>query len=349
MFKVQSLPAGQAGSKYLIFLLLIIILGSCNMEGGSKRRSTGKTNEMLVVTNSKDLWKSELGDTIRAFFSQQQLGLPQPEPIFELYNIAEPALNKTFKALHSIFIVDINPNFTEPLLEAKKDLWSYPQLVIKITAPSNEAFYKVFQEKREGFLIAYTKLEIKRTNEFFKMAKDHSLAANLDRKFGITLDIPGGFAIAYEDDSFIWLRQTMHKVKQDAELGIMIHKFPYTDTTVFMQKHILDLRDTLTFTYVPGPSEGSYMAVSKEFILPVSWRKGDYVTDFAVETRGLWKVVNDFMGGPFLSYTFTDPENQNVIMLDGYVYNPNGLKRNFVRQLEAIFHTLKFKETKGNV
>jgi hypothetical protein len=174
------------------------------------------------------------------------------------------------------------------------------------------------------------------------MAEDHALGAKLEKKFGFSLDIPGGFAIAYENDDFIWLRQTMHKVKQDAELGIMIHKLPYTDTTAFMQAKILDLRDTLTFKYVPGPSEGSYMAISRDVIPPVSYRSTGYVTDFAVETRGLWMVVNDFMGGPFINYTFTDPENQNLIMLDGYVYNPNGLKRNFVRQLEAIFHTLKF-------
>ena len=63
----------------------------------------------------------------------------------------------------------------------------------------------------------------------------------------------------------------------------------------------------------------------------------------------MWKVVNDFMGGPFISYTFVDPEHERVITLDGYVYNPNGLKRNFVRQLEAIFNTLKFEEKSGDI
>jgi len=302
-----------------------------------------------VITNSKSMWESALGDTIRSFFGQYQLCLPQAEPMFEMYNIPEAAINKTFKALHAIFIVDINPGFKEPLLEAKKDLWSKPQLVIKITAPDEESFYKMFRERKAGFLEAYIDLEILRTNTFFKMAKDHSLEAKLNNKFGFNIDIPGGFAVAYEDDNFIWLRQTMHKVKQDAEMGIIVYKFPYSDTTAFIKKNILDLRDTLTYNFVPGPSEGSYMAISRDIVPPLSWRKGDYVTDFAVETRGLWKVVNDFMGGPFINYTFTDPDNQYVIMLDGYVYNPNGLKRNFVRQLEAIFHTLKFENSKENV
>jgi hypothetical protein len=266
--------------------------------------------------------------------------------MFEMYNIPESAINKTFKAMHAIFILDINKDFKEPLLEAKKDLWSQPQLVIKITAPDENSFYEVFDERKDGFLEAYIDLEIRRTNNFFKMAEDHTLGAKLMEKYGIALDVPGGFAVAFENEDFIWLRQTMHKVKQDAELGIIIHKTPYTDTTAFTAENILDLRDTLTFNYLPGPSEGSYMATSRDIIPPVSIRKSDYITDFAVETRGLWMVVNDFMGGPFINYTFTDPENQYLIMLDGYVYNPNGLKRNFVRQLEAIFYTLQFPESK---
>ena len=322
---------------------LLISLASCDFTSNKKPRSTGKTNEILVVTNTKDMWKSSLGDTIRGFFGQYQPGLPQAEPMFELYNIPESAINKTFKAMHALFIVDINPEFSKPLLEAKKNLWSKPQLVVKITAPDEATFYSMFRENKHGFLEAYIDLEIERNNAFFKMALDHSLAARIKKKFGFSLGIPGGFAPAYENDEFIWLRQTMHKVKQDAEMGIMIYKYPYEDTMAFVQGNILDLRDTLTKKYVPGPSVGSYMAVSKEFIAPVSYRKGDYVTDFAVETRGLWMVANDFMGGPFISYTFTDPDNQYVIMLDGYVYNPNGLKRNFVRQLEAIFHTVKFE------
>lgn len=330
-----------------VYLFIIIFAASCTMDGGRKKRSTGKTNEILIITNTKDMWNSDIGDTIRGFFGQFQEGLPQPESMFKLYNIPEAALNKTFKALHAIFIVHIDPEFSQPLVEAKRDLWSKPQIVIKISAPDAQTFYTLFEEQREGFLKLYTDLEIQRTNFFFKMARDISMATKLQKKFGFTLDIPGGFAVAYENENFIWLRQTMHKVKQDAEMGIMIYRFPYTDTSAFMLSNILDMRDTLTRRYVPGPTEGSYMAVSREFIPPVSKRKGDYVSDFAVETRGLWTVVNDFMGGPFINYTFTDPENQYVITLDGYVYNPNGLKRNFVRQQEAILHTLKFTKTKG--
>ena len=87
--------------------------------------------------------------------------------------------------------------------------------------------------------------------------------------------------------------------------------------------------------------------ISRGFIEPQFTRKDDFVTGFAVETRGLWMVQNDFMGGPFISYTFVDPTLERVITIDGYVYNPSDLKRNFIRQMEAIFHSIGFK-TEGN-
>jgi hypothetical protein len=134
----------------------------------------------------------------------------------------------------------------------------------------------------------------------------------------------------------------MQKVKQDVELGIIIHERPYIDTNSFAEQEILILRDSLTSRFISGPNEGSFMVISKDFIPPVFKRMDDFVTGYAVETRGLWMVHNDFMGGPFISYTFVDPGLERVITVDGYVYNPGDLKRNFIRQMEAIFHTISF-------
>jgi hypothetical protein len=333
----------------MIFSIAVaFMVSSCTWDKSGKKRSTGKTNEILIVTNNQKQWESPVGETIREFFEQDMIGLPQPEAIFYLFNIPESAMNKIFRRIHNIFIVDINPDITKPLIEIKRNLWARPQMVIKITAPDEGIFISLFLEHRERFLKLYNDLEIQRTNEYFSMAKSVSLTRKLKNKFGLSLDIPGGFAIAYEDKDFIWLRQTLHKAKQDAELGIMVYTYNYNNTSAFSPENIITVRDSITKRHVPGPTKGSFMAVSDQFFPPVFTRTSDFTTDFAVETRGLWKVVNDFMGGPFISYTFVDPEHERVITLDGYVYNPNGLKRNFVRQLEAIFNTLKFEEKSGD-
>ena len=213
---------------------------------------------------------------------------------------------------------------------------------IKITAPDIASFQQAFDEHKTAFLKAFNELEIKRTNQQFKMAKSVKLNNIIKSKFGFNIQLPGGFVVASEDDSFIWLRQSMHKVKQDVELGILIYEEPYTDTSLFNPQYILDKRDSYTKVHIEGPSVGSYMITSTGFIEPVFKSMDDFISSYAVETRGLWMVENDFMGGPFISFSFLDPEMERVITLDGYVYNPSDLKRNFIRQMEAIFYTVDF-------
>jgi hypothetical protein len=52
-------------------------------------------------------------------------------------------------------------------------------------------------------------------------------------------------------------------------------------------------------------------------------------------------VENDFMGGPFVSYTFVDEKRNRVVTLDGYVYAPNAPKRDLMIQLESIMYSMK--------
>jgi len=318
-----------------------MIITSCNMTV-SPDRSTGRTNEILVVTNSKVQWEGGLGYIIKNAFQQPLPGLPQPEPMFHLFNVADKDFNKVFRAQHNIFIVDINSSFTEPLVETLSNVWTRPQRVIKITAPDSASFRKVFEERSSAFLKAYNELEIERTNEQLKMARSVHLRSIVEDQFGFSMQLQGGFAVAASDNNFIWLRQKVQKVKQDIELGIFIHEQPYVDTNAFSAQNILILRDSLTSKFIPGPSPGSFMIISKGFVEPVFTRMDNFVTGFAVETRGLWMVHNDFMGGPFISYTFVDPGLNRVITVDGYVYNPGDLKRNLIRQVEAIFHTITF-------
>ena len=61
-----------------------------------------------------------------------------------------------------------------------------------------------------------------------------------------------------------------------------------------------------------------------------------------VEMRGFWEVANDFMGGPFVSYTTLDERTGQLFTLDCYVYSPKYGKRNFLRPLEHIVYGVSF-------
>ena len=62
---------------------------------------------------------------------------------------------------------------------------------------------------------------------------------------------------------------------------------------------------------------------------------------FAAEVRGLWRMENDFMGGPYYSLTFYDEPNARLITVEGYAYAPYFDKRPYMREIEGIVKSVK--------
>ncbi len=94
---------------------------------------------------------------------------------------------------------------------------------------------------------------------------------------------------------------------------------------------------------IPGAQEGMYMSTDSLMtdVRPISVQ-GDY----ALEARGLWRVKGDFMGGPFVSHVRLDKANQRIIVSEIFIYSPDKMKRNLVRQMEASLYTLKLPGSK---
>ncbi len=63
---------------------------------------------------------------------------------------------------------------------------------------------------------------------------------------------------------------------------------------------------------------------------------------YAIEARGIWELENDYMGGPFISYLIHNPDKNELLFLDGFVYAPQEDKRNYVQYLEHLLSNVKF-------
>lgn len=89
---------------------------------------------------------------------------------------------------------------------------------------------------------------------------------------------------------------------------------------------------------IPGFKEGVYMATDS---LLTDVRPINVQNSYTLEARGLWRMKGDFMGGPYVSHTRLDEKNQRIITAEIFVYSPDKMKRNLVRQMEASLYTLK--------
>ena len=81
-----------------IFCLGFFLVQSCTTKKSGLPHSTGKTLEIIVVTNNKAQWNGAIGDVIKTFFGQDQVGLPQPEPLFSMFNIPVEAFIKMYQS-----------------------------------------------------------------------------------------------------------------------------------------------------------------------------------------------------------------------------------------------------------
>ena len=76
--------------KNIVFVfVMVLMLGSCKDATKNLMPAvTGKINQVLIIAE-KNTWDGLVGETMREFCGQEQDGLPQAEPIFDVLNLPE--------------------------------------------------------------------------------------------------------------------------------------------------------------------------------------------------------------------------------------------------------------------
>ncbi len=82
------------------------------------------------------------------------------------------------------------------------------------------------------------------------------------------------------------------------------------------------------------------METNQHVILPEY--KGMLIdSQYVGELRGMWRMKNGMMAGPFVCHMHLDRINQRVVFVEGFCYAPNEGKRLLIRNLEACLYTLR--------
>ncbi len=310
---------------------------SCGNESGFERPSvTGKAGEVLVVME-KALWETSPGEKIRDVLLKEHLALPQPEPMFDPVNVPSAAFSKMLKTHRNIIITDLSDDIDSSKVIVRQNVWAQPQMVIKMSADSKEKLISMITRNRDKILAIFESAERKRLMARYKKYEDIEIDRLLRNKYNIELFVPKGYRIAMDSLGFVWLSHEPQLVEQ----GIFVYSYPYRDEKTFTLSYLLHKRDSVLKRMVKGEKHGSHMGTEHE--MPVHVKELAIMDDhYAVELRGLWKLINDCcMGGPFMSITTLDEKRNRIITVEGFVYSPKFDKRNYLRQVEAILYSLK--------
>lgn len=324
----------------VVALAVVFALASCvGNDKPYKKRSIGSTSEILVVTQNAEQWDGRIGDSIRAFFGQFQYGLPQAEPMYKMIHINVARFNNMFETYRNIIIVENDGSVNTPVIESGEDRWAKPQRCFRIVAPDEDSWLMAFDTKKDFILDEFNKMERERLMDVFRPSTDKKIYELLGEEYGIAMNIPEGYYVAKNEEGFMWIRKSLERM----ETGFFIYEQPYVTETDLDPRRIVQMRDLVLCQNVPGPLEGTYMSTDREFVVPRAQILNDFAgLDYAVEIRGMWDVKNDWMAGPFVSYTVPTPEADKLITVEGYIYQPNKEKRDLLRQAEAILHSFKF-------
>ena len=326
-----------------IFFIFLATLYSCHSNEGSgvSKNVTGKAGELVVVITDQ-AWERDPGKAVRETLAQQHVALPQDEPLFDLIRVPPEGFKSIFKTTRNILQTRISNQVETGRVTFQENVWARPQALVIIQAKNEEEFKKLLDENKEQIMSYFLKAERDRLTMNYEKYFERGIYNVLGKDFDVTMKVAPGFQIASQKKDFMWARYETPDISQ----GVILYTFPYVSDSAFMVDYQLKIRDSILRANVPGPTERSYMATEKRIDQVVNFR--EHHGNYASEMRGLWRLINDFMGGPYVSLAVLDAANQRVIVAFGYVYAPNKDKRNFLRQVEAMIYTLKLNNQADN-
>jgi hypothetical protein len=328
---------------YPFFLLfVVVILQSCSNDSQVIHKNITGTASELVVVISKESWDGNTGKLIRETLAQTHVGLPQDEPIFDVIDVPHPAFKSIFKSTRNILQTSISVNVKKEGITFTDDVWAYPQATVQIKAKTPAKFEEIFNENSDKIISYFLAAEKERLTMNYKKFYEKGVFNVLNKDFGVTMKVPPGFSIVEQKKDFIWFKYETPAISQ----GIILYTLPYVSDSTFTENYLLDTRDKVLKDNVPGAIKNSYMSTEKR--VKQTFNILEHNGNYASEMRGLWRVENDFMGGPYISLAELDATNQRVVVAFGYVYAPSKDKRNFLRQVEAMIYSLKMNDQPKN-
>jgi len=298
---------------------------------------SGKAGEIVVVMD-KDNWDGVLGTGVRGLLASSCPYLDPAEPLYSLVNVNPSAFNDLFKIHRNIFIVTVNPQEDSCRIVLERNVWARPQCVVHISGKNSTELKEFLNIKSTTILNSFEQAERDRVIGNSIKYEEYKATASVKEVFGGSPRIPIGYKLRKISNDFAWITDE----KQYSTQGIFVYRYAADSQEPFTMEAIIAKRNEWLKNNVPGMFENTWMTTSEGF--PTALQYIRYKGRAIAELRGYWDVVNDFMGGPFVSHSFYSRDGKDIIVLEAWVYAPRYDKRQYLRQTEAILYSWEWAD-----
>ena len=292
--------------KSLFFLFFL--LASCSGELKTLPNSTGSLSEIIIVVDD-GLWEQEIKDIVNITLSSPIEGINQNEANYKAIQINHPEFKSILKTHKNIILISPNANET-----SQKNKWAKEQLVFQLNASGD------IRKKLEKIKKIFDVNEVKKIKREILKTANYEAQENIQKNFGINVVIPKEYSIIQDTINLFWGTYNPQKLEEIKHL--IIYSFP--PSLVNLQNEVLHKTDSVFSKYLLGATAGSYVRI--ETLYPPFFKNDIY--------RGLWKLENGFMGGPFLIKTYYKEEK--IIVAAAVIFAPQAQKRDYIKAVEAI-------------
>jgi len=163
-------------------------------------------------------------------------------------------------------------------------------------------------------------------------------------KYGVGVNIPGTFKLKRQADNFyLFQMEDNSEANLPKTFGIIVHTYPYKDTTDFNYINVRTVRDSICKHSIPGEIAGTYMSTSESDFYPTRIKEMVNLNGYkASKISAWWTVKGVSVSGPFLRYTIHIPGKNIIFAFEGFVNKANlNVKDKDIRLIEAIAQSIK--------
>lgn len=335
-------------------LLSALVFSACGIS--TQNEALGDNDVITVFADSSDY--IELSDVIENAFGQPFF-TPQPETWFRLQRYGLADLLELNRGRNILIIAPLDAqnrmgDYMRSALDSsvkalvnegrehvfvQKDLWYRGQTVVHLTGRTMEDLRDYMASNalqlEYYFKQAWDEREIARMRT---LPREEEIENRLRDEYGFSFTVIKSWFVA-KDSSEINTVLLRRQAPAETERWLMVHWLDTTNTALLTNDFAYRTRNRLTEILYRTYDDSAWVVVDS--VHHLQFDEVNFQDRFAIRMKGLWRMSDYSMGGPFVSYLFYDEEQKRIYFIEGSVFAPKYEKKKLIQDVDVMIKTFR--------
>lgn len=338
----------------LFVIASLVLLSACDIDG--KNEAIGDNDVITLICDSSDY--DALQEVIENAFTKPFF-TPQPEVWFrivrhDLGDLLDVKKDRNIVIIGALDAGNSMGDYMRSALDAdvqalvrkgeqhvfvQRDLWYRGQTVMHIagaTLDDVRNYMASHGPELEYFLkSAWDERERKR---LLRMPREEDIEQRLAEKHGFGMCVIKDWFVG-KDSSAIGAVLLRRQSPAETERWVLVHYVDNASPEMLTNDVAYATRNRLSEILYRTYDDSSWVVIDSVNYL--QFDEVNFQDRFAIRMKGLWRMNDYSMGGPFVSYLFYDEQQRRLYFIDGSAFAPKYEKKKLIQDLDVMLSTFK--------